>query len=61
MVAAVRAVRAAMLAYPEAEWVCWVERSASSDLVMYGWEAEVYEELDLMDEGGVGREARRRG
>ncbi|XP_039834643.1 probable glycosyltransferase 6 [Panicum virgatum] len=29
MVAAVRAVRAAMLAYPEAEWVCWVDADAA--------------------------------
>ncbi|PVH34350.1 hypothetical protein PAHAL_8G202500 [Panicum hallii] len=57
--AKIPAVRAAMLAHPEAEWVWWVdadavftdmdfalplERYAGSDLVVYGWEAEVYEE-----------------
>ncbi|KAG2558114.1 hypothetical protein PVAP13_8NG129005 [Panicum virgatum] len=57
--AKIPAVRATMLAHPEAEWVWWVdadtvftdmdfalplERYAGRDLVVYGWEAEVYEE-----------------
>ncbi|OEL19243.1 putative glycosyltransferase 6 [Dichanthelium oligosanthes] len=57
--AKIPAVRAAMLAHPEAEWVWWVDADAvftdmdfslplglyaSHDLVVYGWEGEVYEE-----------------
>ena len=58
--AKIPAVRAAMLAHPEAEWVWWVDADAvftdmdfappleryagSYDLVVYGWDAEVYEE-----------------
>jgi hypothetical protein len=57
--AKIPAVRAAMLAHPDAEWVWWVDadavftdmdfalpldRYAGHDLVVYGWDAEVYEE-----------------
>ncbi|KAK3119005.1 hypothetical protein QOZ80_9BG0712240 [Eleusine coracana subsp. coracana] len=57
--AKIPAVRAAMLAHPESEWVWWVdadavltdmdfslplERYSEHNLVVYGWEKEVYEE-----------------
>ncbi|KAL6654128.1 hypothetical protein ACP70R_007593 [Stipagrostis hirtigluma subsp. patula] len=56
--AKIPAVRAAMLAHPEAEWVWWVDadavftdmdftlplaKYAGRNLVVYGWEREVYE------------------
>ena len=56
--AKIPAVRAAMLAHPEAEWVWWVDadavftdmdfslplaRYAAYNLVLYGWPKEVYE------------------
>ncbi|XP_062196933.1 probable glycosyltransferase 6 [Phragmites australis] len=56
--AKIPAVRAAMLAHPEAEWVWWVDADAvltdmdfslpldkysGHNLVVYGWEKEVYE------------------
>jgi hypothetical protein len=57
--AKIPAVRAAMLAHPDAEWVWWVDADAvftdmdfalpldryrQKNLVVYGWEREVYEE-----------------
>ncbi|CAL4984192.1 unnamed protein product [Urochloa decumbens] len=59
--AKIPAVRAAMLAHPDAEWVWWVDADAvftdmdfalpldkyaagGHDLVVYGWDSEVYEE-----------------
>ncbi|KAG0530129.1 LOW QUALITY PROTEIN: hypothetical protein BDA96_05G158300 [Sorghum bicolor] len=57
--AKIPAVRAAMLAHPDAEWVWWVDADAvftdmdfslplhrygGHNLVVYGWEREVYEE-----------------